>query len=239
MKTRTDRPFEIEGKTYNPADLTTVASAWTPLMWTTRTIYEDPHGEYLMASRSALTCRPNEAEVERIDRHAAIAYAIKMKAPDSALETLGVKLQSPGMVRAEFDITHPHTTVVGMSERLGRYADIMVRNCDGRYMRARIFHWLFFMVWHEHVDVVSQRDAILYSLEESRHGVDLATLGVETARRPRTPPARHSKGNRPKPNEHPRHRQAHRDRRRDLRDLRPRDRSQRMDSPHVDHPFAP
>ena len=181
MKTRTDRPFEIEGKTYNPADLTPVASAWTPLMWTTRTIYEGPGGEYLMASRSSLTCRPNEAKVERIDRLAAIAYAIKMKSPDSALDALGVTLQSPGMVEADFDIGHPDTTVVGVSEDLGRYVDIMVRNCDGRYMRARVFFWVFFLIWKQRVRVVSQREAILYALEKSFGETDLTILGVETA----------------------------------------------------------
>ncbi len=171
-------PFIIDGRSYNLSDLDTVHSAWTPMLWTTESLYRIDEDEFLSVCKTPLLHRSDKANIYLTSRLGAIDAAIKMKAPDSVLESLGVDVRPEPDSPEKFDRNHRETELVAVSHPNLFWYNCLYINHDGSLYNNRLIS-LEPLPLHQDWSVrLTQRQAIRFALRRLRSEHAMKSIGV-------------------------------------------------------------
>ncbi len=172
-------PFTIGETAYDLSDLEKVYRAWTPMFWTSKSLYKVDENEFLSVSRSPFVHDSNDADVAVLSRIGAIREAVRMNAPDDTLRELGVTIQRRFRAPEEYYISHPDTLMITGINPIPWYYDCLFRNFDGSYLRVRTLVSLKILWLREWIQPMSQREAILHTLSRDFSKEGLTLLGIE------------------------------------------------------------
>ena len=171
-------PFVIGDDQYDLSDLDRIHRAWTPVMWTSESLHRIDDDTFLSVSRSPLRHRQHTAEVFVTSRLGAIDMCIKMRAPDSVLDDLGVDIQKPTASPKPFDRASQRTRLVAAYHPHSLWFSCLYINYDGSYVNNRLINFEPLPLYQDWSRPFTQRQAIRFALKRQRTEDALALLGV-------------------------------------------------------------